>query len=505
MPLLEFDNVTKSFFGVPVLHGVSFELEAGQVLGLVGENGSGKSTSMNILGGVLPMDKGSMRLNGQPYAPRKPRDATARGIAFIHQELNLFDNLTIEENIFIDRFPRRYRYLPLIDRREIRARTRSLLESVDIRYSPTTLVNRLSPGERQLVEIAKALSIDARIIILDEPTTSLTQRETEKLFQIIQRLRSRGISMIYISHHLSDVLRLCDQIVVLRDGAVVGGGTNREMTPQEMISLLVGRTIEQMYPMRDVPATDQPVLEVRGLTQPGIVEDISFALHAGEVLGVAGLMGSGRSELARILFGLDPYREGTIQVKETTVDRLTPRRCMDMGMAFVTEDRRAEGLLFGASVGDNVALASLAERASGALSVVDQRRLVDDIARVSQDAGLKVTHPWRMLVRHLSGGNQQKAVLAKWLLRRPDVFLLDEPTRGIDVGAKHEIYSIINQLVTGGAGVLLISSEMEELIGMCDRILVMSRGEITAVNQRLQFDSQQILQSAMGSRLEGME
>ena len=446
-----------------------------------------------------------MRLNGQPYAPRTPGDATDRGIAFIHQELNLFDNLSIEENMFIGRFPRRYRFLPLIDRRNIRARTRRLLETVDVRYSPRTLVNRLSPGERQLVEIAKALSVDARIIIFDEPTTSLTQRETEKLFQIIRKLKASGISMIYISHHLADVLRLCDHIAVLRDGALVGGGTSREMTPQGMISLLVGRKIEQMYPTRDAQAVDRPLLEVSGLTQPGIVKNISFSLHAGEVLGVAGLMGSGRSELARILFGLDAYREGTIRVKGTSVRRLSPRRCMDMGMAFVTEDRRAEGLLFSASVGDNIALASLAECAAGPLRVVDQSRLMDGVARTSHETQLTVTQPWRMLIRYLSGGNQQKAILAKWLLRRPDLFLLDEPTRGIDVGAKHEIYKIISRLVSGGAGVLFISSEMEELIGMCDRVLVMSQGEITAVHQRGQFDSEQILQSAMGRRLEGMQ
>lgn len=497
MALLEYENVRKSFFGVEVLHGIGFTLEAGRVLGLVGENGSGKSTAMNILGGVHPMNSGAIRIDGRPYAPRRPRDAQDAGIAFIHQELNLFENLSIEENLFVGGFPRRGRLLPLIDRADIRTRTRAALEAVDLEHAPSTPVMRLSQGERQLVEIAKALNADAKIIIFDEPTTSLTRRETERLFEIIGRLRARGIAMIYISHILGDVLTLCDDVVVLRDGAVVGGGPAEEMTVERMISAMVGRKIDQLFPPRHTAPSADPVLEVEGLSEPGIVKDIGFTLHRGEVLGVSGLMGSGRSELARILFGLDPHATGRIRLDGAPLDRPTPAICMNRGMAFLTEDRRAEGLLMEASITDNVALPSLNDRAAGWLRLIQRTRLGDDVHRAADEVRINRTDYEGTLVRTLSGGNQQKVVLAKWLMRAPSVFILDEPTRGIDVGAKFEIYKLINDLVGAGAGVLFISSEMEELIGMCDRILVMAHGEIRGVHNHADFDGERLLESAM--------
>jgi ABC-type sugar transport system ATPase subunit len=497
-PLLQLEKVRKSFFGVEVLHEVSFALAAGQVLGLVGENGSGKSTTMNILGGVHRMDGGRMVLDGQPYEPRSPRDAQARGIAFIHQELNLFKNLSIAENLFIDGFPRLVRGLPLIDRRAARARSAELLAQVDLDLPPTTPVSRLSQGERQLVEIAKALSADARIIIFDEPTTSLTVRETERLFDIIGRLRQKGIAVIYISHILGDVMRLCDDVVVLRDGNLVGAAPKSAMTVERMISLMVGRTIDQLFPPRDAPpSAGPPVLEVRGLTQPGIVKDISFSLRPGEVLGLSGLMGSGRSEMARILFGLDPHQGGEIVVAGERLAAVSPAECMARGMAFLTEDRRAEGLLMDASIADNIALASLPEHASGWLRLIQRTRLGDEVTKVSAAVQVNARDIQRTLVKHLSGGNQQKVVIGKWLLRAPRVFILDEPTRGIDVGAKYEVYKIINRLAAEGAGILFISSEIEELIGMCDRILVMGHGEIRGSHERTVFDREAILRSAM--------
>jgi ribose transport system ATP-binding protein len=495
--LLRVEGLHKSFFGVRVLHDVGFTLRAGQVLGLVGENGSGKSTTMNIIGGVLASDVGTMLLDGHDYRPRNPREAEARGIAFIHQELNLFRNLSVAENLFIAKFPRRLRALPLIDRGAVGRRAAELLRAVDLDVPPATPLSRLSQGERQLVEIAKALGAKARVIIFDEPTTSLTTRETERLFEIIARLRAQGIAIIYISHILGDVLRLCDDIVVLRDGRVVGQAPRAEMTAERMISLMVGRTLDQIFPPRAPAVRTAPVLEVRGLSQRGMVRDIGFTLHAGEVLGISGLMGAGRSELARILFGLDPHESGEIRIAGAPVPAPSPAACMARGMAFLTEDRRAEGLMMEAPIADNIALASLPAFGAGWMRLIERTRLGEAVERVSASVRINARDLERTLVKNLSGGNQQKAVIGKWLLHQPRVFMLDEPTRGIDVGAKYEVYKIINQLAAEGTGVLLISSEIEELTGMCDRILVMAQGEIRATFDRAAFDREAILRAAM--------
>ena len=496
MPLIEYRDVRKSFFGVEVLHGVSFALEPGEVLGLVGENGSGKSTMMNILGGVLPRDAGEITIDGRPYSPRGVKDAAAASVAFIHQELNLFENLSIEENLFIGGFPRRGA-MPFIDRWRIRRRTAEALAAVDLEHKPATPVARLAQGERQLVEIAKALLQEARVVIFDEPTTSLTRRETDRLFEIIHRLKAQGIAVIYISHILADVAALCDRVTVLRDGEVVGGGTVAEMPQERMIRLMVGRELTQLFPPRPSAPPGQPVLEVERVSQPGIVQDVSLVVHAGEVVGIAGLMGSGRSELARIVFGLDPFTHGSIRFRGEHVVGATPGAMMERGMAFLTEDRRAEGLLMEASIHDNVALPSLGDYATGFGHFLQRTRLGEAVTRAADAVRINTKDYARTLARNLSGGNQQKVVLAKWLMRAPHLFILDEPTRGIDVGAKHEVYKIINELVGQGAGILMISSELEELIGMCDRILVMAHGQIRAEHTRVRFDSEEIMRSAM--------
>ncbi len=500
-PLLEVRGLDKSFFGVRVLRDVGFTLTRGSILGLVGENGSGKSTTMNILGGVHRPDSGTLTLDGAAYAPDSPRDATLRGIAFIHQELSLFPNLSIAENLFLDHFPRRLPLLPLIDRRRLRERAAAALGQLDLTIPPDTEVSRLAPGERQLVEIAKALTRDARLIIFDEPTTSLTTREAERLFEVIARLRGRGISVIYISHILGDVLRLCDDIVVLRDGQVVAAEKRAAMQVERMIALMVGRTIDRLFPERDtVPDRSRPVLSVRGLSQPGVLHDIGFDLYPGEVLGVSGLMGSGRSELARILFGLDPYARGEILVGGTALPPRSPRAAMERGMAFLTEDRRGEGLMMEATVLDNAVLPSLAGTAHPLFSAASARRTAPGAWRTCEEVQLRVHDLQTTLARTLSGGNQQKLVIAKWLLRHPAIFILDEPTRGIDVGAKFEVYRIINRLVAGGAAVLLISSELEELIGMADRIMVMRRGENAGLHDRASFHREGLLRDALGSQ-----
>ncbi len=497
-PLLSIQGLCKSFFGVQVLHDVGFELGRGRVLGLIGENGSGKSTTMNILGGIHQPDRGEMTIDGQPYRPRGPKDAEAAGIAFIHQELNLFKNLSIEENLFINGFPRLVQGLPFIDRRKVRARAAELLAAIDLELDPATLVSRLSQGERQLVEIAKALGADARIVIFDEPTTSLTARETERLFAQIQRLRAKGIAVVYISHILSDVMRLTDDIVVLRDGHLVARAQTRQMTIDKLITSMVGRTIDQIYPPRDtLPKEGPPVLEVDRLTQPGMISDVSFQVRPGEVLGISGLMGSGRSEMARILFGLDPYASGRILVDGQPLERPTPETAMARGIAFLTEDRRAEGLMMDGAIADNIALPSLPNFSTGFGRLIQRTRLGDAVEATGRDVQVNARDFVQTLVKNLSGGNQQKVVIGKWLLRSPRLFILDEPTRGIDVGAKYEVYKIINRLAAEGTGILVISSEIEELIGMCDRILVMSHGEIRAGYDRSQFDREKIMRSAM--------
>ncbi len=498
-PLLVVEHLHKSFFGVPVLRDVGFSLGRGEVLGLVGENGSGKSTTMNILGGVHRPDSGRMTLDGQSYDPLRPRDAQASGIATVHQELSLFPNLSIEENLFLGSFPRLAGRAPLIARRRMRARARQLLALVDLRLPPGTPVGRLPQGERQLVEIAKALGQDAKLIIFDEPTTSLTAREAERLFGIIARLRDQGIAVIYISHILGDVLRLADHVVVLRDGQVVGSGPRAQWQVEGMISLMVGRTIDQLFPTRPPCIREEgpPALEARGLSQPGVVQDVGFKLRPGEVLGISGLMGSGRSELARILFGLDPYARGEVLLHGAPLPPLAPRIAMERGMAFLTEDRRAEGLMMEASVADNAALPSVPDHASRFLRLVRRTELGEAVRHTVRAVQVNARDLDATLVKALSGGNQQKVVIAKWLLRRPSVFILDEPTRGIDVGAKYEVYKIINGLVAEGGAVLFISSEIEELIGMCDRILVMSRGEVRSLHERAGFDRESLLRSAL--------
>jgi ribose transport system ATP-binding protein len=496
--ILQFDAVNKNFFQVPVLRDVSFSLERGHILGLVGQNGAGKSTLMNILGGVLTADAGAILLDGKRLALGNAQEAADQGIAFIHQELNLFPNLTIAENLLIPRFPsRRVWGIPVLNLREIQQRARQLLELVGLNLSVDLLVSDLSLGERQLVEIAKALNVDAKILILDEPTSSLTRREAERLFSLIERLRGRGMSMIYISHVLGDVLRLCDDICVLRDGEVVAHGPKSEFSSDSMISLMTGHDVQELYPSRESRPSKEPILDVRGISQPGVVKDISFTVHKGEVLGLFGLMGAGRTELARMIFGLDSYAQGEIVLDGSGDRNSTPKNRVNQGMAFLTEDRREEGLFMEASVAENIAQVALPVFARYGL--VDQDRLAQAVIQGGASVGLSAGALQMREVRSLSGGNQQKVILSKWFLAHPKALILDEPTRGVDVGAKYEIYLLINRHVAEGGCLLLISSEIEELLGMCDRILVMRNGELCDDLARPEFESERILRSAFGA------
>jgi len=493
--ILQFCRIDKSFFGVPVLKNVSIDFQRGHIIGLIGENGAGKSTMMNILGGVVPFDGGQMLLNGQDYIPHDPASATKAGIAFIHQELNLFTNLSIAENLFISNFPH-VSGTPFLNKANIRAKTQEYLKMVDLDLSPDITVDRLSPGERQLVEVAKALSQDASIIIFDEPTTSLTARETERLFAIIERLHQAGKTIIYISHILRDIQRLADDIVVLRDGEVIQVGPKHEFDIQRMISLMVGRDIKTLYPERTSKPTEQVVLEIKNLSKAGIVHDINLSLHKGELLGVFGLMGSGRSELAQIIFGIEGSDSGEIIVEGKPHTAQSPVKSIRQNIAFVTENRREEGLLMTATVAENIGLVTLPKFTSPVTNVVRQSSLFEAIRNTVSLLQVKVNDAFKSQAKGLSGGNQQKVVLGKWLMNKPSILVVDEPTRGVDVGAKYEIYSIINDIVAKGAAVLFISSEIEELIGVCDRIIVMGVGEIQGCFEKADFDREKILKTA---------
>jgi len=502
--VLETQNLSKSFFGIAAVREVNIKVGEGEILGLIGQNGAGKSTLMNLVGGVVQPDSGQMIYQGQAYAPRSPADANAARIAFIHQELNLFTNLSIAENIFIEGFPKvGVGPLRLIDRRGMRSKTREMLNAVGLDLDPEMQVDRLSPGERQLTEIAKALYLDASLIILDEPTTSLTSRETEKLFEIMRRLRDQGKALVYISHILTDVLAIADHIAIMRDGQLVTQEPAANFDVNRMIALMVGRSIEQLYPARTSTPQQDSLLELRDVSAKGIVEKVNLTVKRGEVVGLFGLMGSGRTELARMIFGLDSFEAGEVVMNGKPLGRTSVRGSIGNSMAFVTENRREEGLLMNINIADNIALVSLPAFAGKLTKIVRQADMLNATREVAGQLQLKSGNIAEQPAKALSGGNQQKVVVAKWLLSQPSVFIMDEPTRGIDVGAKYEIYSIIDQLAAGGSGVLFISSELEELMGMCDRIVVMSRGEVYGHFTRDEFDQEVILRSAFRENSNG--
>ncbi len=494
-PPLELRGIQKSFSGVRVLKDIDLVLpEPGAILGLVGENGAGKSTMMNVLGGVLPRDGGELLLDGTPYEPASPADADRAGIAIIHQELNLFLNMTVAENLYLTGAPGTR--LRLLSYRAMNRAARAELARVGLDLHPATTIAELSMGVRQLVEIAKALSREARIVVFDEPTTSLATHEKEHLFRLIRGLSARGVSIIYISHALDDVLALCQHVAVLRDGSIVGQSPIDEMTKERMISMMVGRKLDQLFPW--VPKQPGDVLfAADGLSRGAALKDVSFELRAGEIVGMFGLMGAGRSELVRAIYGVDAFEAGRVSFRGVPVDRPEPGWWVEHGVAYITENRREEGLLMPKSVKENLVLANL-RRMGLHLGAVDTRREERESEEAIARLHIKTYDKSRQTVRMLSGGNQQKVVIGKWLLTRPTVFLVDEPTRGVDVGAKFEIYSHLNALAADGSAILFVSSEMEELMGVCDRILVMSRGRITGELQRAEYSQRRLLELAIG-------
>jgi ribose transport system ATP-binding protein len=497
-PFLTLKGVRKTYPGIVALAGLEFSVRPGEVIGLVGENGAGKSTLMKILGGVVAPDQGAIVIDGVSHDALTVGQSIKAGIAFVHQELNLFDNLDVAANIFIGREDRRGGLLNLVDRAALRAKTMPLLKRIGANFSPDTSVKTLSLAQQQMVEIAKALSVDARLVILDEPTSSLPLAETDKLLDVIAGLKAQGVAVIFISHRLHEVERIADRVIVLRDGALVGALDKTEVDHDRMVKLMIGRELAQ----RDYqPPTKvgSIALSARGV-RTGAYPDrsIDLDLRQGEILGLAGLVGSGRTEFARVLFGIDESFGGTITLDGKPLHIANSADAVAQGVFLVPEDRKSDGILLDFTIAQNISLPNLEAHAS---SMLVSRRSETAAAEVEKtNLGIKAPSVGTR-TGTLSGGNQQKVVLAKWLTMNPRLMILDEPTRGIDVGAKAEIYRLMRALADRGIGVLMISSDMEEVISVSDRIAVMHEGAIAGVLERDQFSQENVLLLAVGRQL----
>jgi len=477
--IVELHGIAKSFAGFPALKGVSFDVRAGEVHALLGENGAGKSTLIRTISGVHAPDRGEVRIGGEVVRLSSPRDARRRGIATVYQELLLFPELSVAENIFLGNAPRtRWGRL---DWAAMRAKARALLEELDCHdLDVDAKVGGLSVASRQRVEIAKALSQEPRVLVMDEPTTSLAEGDVSRLMAIVRRLRERGVGIVYVSHRLREIFALADRVTVLRDGACIGTRPIGEVTEASLISMMVGRSIDQLFPKVDAPR-GKTLLELRKLSYQHAVRDVSLTVRAGEILGIAGLVGSGRTELALTIFGITPATSGEILVdgKPVVIDR--PRVARDLGIAYIPEDRGLQGLIRSQTLRENVSLPVL-DRISWA-TIVDQGGEVRRAREAIERFGIRARGT-EQIARQLSGGNQQKVVVAKWLGTEPRILIMDEPTRGIDVGAKAEIHALMGRLVQQGLGIIMISSELPEVLGMADRILVMSGGRMAAAFER---------------------
>jgi ribose transport system ATP-binding protein len=496
--LLELTNIGKTYPGVTALEGVSLAIGGGEVLGLIGENGAGKSTLMKILGGVIAPSQGRIRLDGRDHAALTIADSMSGGIAFVHQELNLFDNLDVAANIFIGREPLRGGLLRLIDRPALHAQVQPILNRLGVDFAAETPVAELSLAQMQLVEIAKALSLNARLVIMDEPTSSLTLSETDRLMRVIADLKAAGVSVIFISHRLNEVERCADRVVVLRDGRVVGELPRGRIGHDAMIRLMIGRDLKSLYAPPAKPPGES-VLELRDLrTSTYPARPVSLSVRAGEILGLAGLVGSGRTELARVIFGIDAPLGGELRLNGMSAAIASPRAAIDRGIYLVPEDRKREGLLLDVSIAGNISLPDLARHARGGLVQPDSE--MRNAERQRERLNIRAPSV-ASEVGALSGGNQQKVVLAKWLAMEPRIIIFDEPTRGVDVGAKSEIYALMRGLADRGVAILMISSDMEEVIGVSDRIAVMHEGAIGGFLDRPQFSEHNVLQLAVGNRV----
>jgi ribose transport system ATP-binding protein len=496
VPFLVLTDLSKSYVGVRALRNFSMTVARGEVIGIVGENGAGNSTLMKILGGVIAPDSGTITVDGTAHAGLSVAASIGSGIAFVHQELNLFDNLDVAGNVYVGREPRRGGWLKLVDEKRQHAMTAPLLKRVGANFPPDTPVAKLSLAQRQLVEIAKALSV-ARLVILDEPTSSLPVAETEKLLEVIAGLKAQGISVIFISHRLHEIERAADRVIALRDGSLAGTLAKAEITHNRMVKLMIGRDLLVQVTEAAVPGP--VVLRLHGVRTTAYPRNpVELDLHAGEILGLAGLVGAGRTELARVIFGVDPMLSGTIELNGAPLKVTCTADAVARGIFLAPEDRKATGILLGLPIQQNISLPNLGAHARRSIVSRDLEARTANIQR--EKLNIKASS-MMTLTGLLSGGNQQKVVLAKWLAMKPKVMILDEPTRGIDIGAKAEIYRLMRALAKDGVAVLMISSDMEEVIGVSDRIAVMHQGAISGFLTRDEFSEENILLLAIGKTL----
>jgi rhamnose transport system ATP-binding protein len=486
---IELRSVSKSFAGVCVVNAVSFDMRAGEVHALMGENGAGKSTLIKIMSGLHQAEEGELLVNGKVVKFASPRDAHAAGIATVHQELLLFPELTVSENIFLGQTPKTR--LGTIDWQTMRRRSRELLDSLDSRdLDIDQKVAALSVGNRQRIEIARALAQDARVLIMDEPTAALAEADVRRLMDIVRNLRARGVAIVYVSHRMPEVFALADRVTVLRDGNHVATKPVSEVDDASLVSMMVGRAIDRLYPPKQ-GVDGEVILELRKVSYRNVVRDISFQLRRGEILGLAGLVGSGRTETAQTIFGITPATAGEIHIDGKAKTVPSPEAARDLGIAYIPEDRGLQGLIKSQSIEENVALANLNRLTRGFL--VDGGRVAAEAKNAIKKFGIRARGP-QQLVRQLSGGNQQKVVLGKWLATNPRILIMDEPTRGIDVGAKAEIHLLMRKLAAEGMAILMISSELPEVLGMSDRVLVMNGGRIVG-----EFDKANATPEAVGT------
>ncbi len=491
VPAIRFRGISRRFPGVAALSDVSFDVAAGGCHAICGENGAGKSTLGKILAGIERPDAGTLELDGAAVRFRSPRDAMAAGVAIVHQELSLWPELTVAENLGMGRLPR---HGPFVDREALRLRAVALLREVGATIDPARQMGELSIAEQQLVQVAMAVGAAAKVIVFDEPTSSLGERETARLYELIARLRARGTTIIYVSHRMQEIFRLCDAVTVLRDGQHVATGPAAALDEAAIVEQMIGRRLEQFYPSHAAGAAGAPMLEVAGLSAAGGVHDVGFTLRAGEVVGLAGLVGAGRSEVARAIFGLDPSSRGTVRVRGRDARIRSPRDAMALGLGFVPEDRKKQGLVLGMANRANGSLAALRRFARrGFVDRGAERAAVGDaFTRVTMAADAEVA------TGTLSGGNQQKVVIAKWLTAASDILILDEPTRGVDVGAKAELHAWIDRHAAAGGAVLLITSDMPELLNLATRVIVLRAGRMVGELPRAEATQERVLRLMSG-------
>ncbi len=488
--ILKLEDVSKTFPGVVALNGVNLQFERGETHIMLGENGAGKSTLIKLLAGIYQPDGGAILLNGAPYSPRTPHDAQVQGIRIVHQELNLLPHLSIAENLMLESLPRRF---GMVDRTALNRRAAELLAEVGLAVDPRTLVAELGVAQMQLVEIAKALGYDSKLLVLDEPTATLTPPEIERLFAIIKRLKARGVTIIYISHRLHEVFEIGDRVTVLRNGKLVETRGLEGLSVPRLVRMMIGRDIADEYGFDESIAPGAIALEAKDVKRTAQAAPVSFSVRQGEILGVAGLVGSGRTEVMRAIFGADPSAGGRIDVDGRPVKIRDPRDAVRNGLGFLTEDRKSQGLLLDMAVDINATITDLEKIShSGLLDRGEEKKAVSELVSQLRVKTASIETP----VRNLSGGNQQKVVLAKWLFRGSSTLILDEPTRGVDVGARREIYQLLWMLAANRKAIIMISSDLPELIGMCHRIIVFSNGKLVGELPRSQFDQERILSLA---------